>query len=140
MISHAARFSGRLSIEPTHFICAIISGIYIMTLTLTPLVAVLLLILTASGYAVATVGMKLASDSFNILALCVIFGGLALATVMEITLLRMGNMSLVYLGIVLAETALVLGYAYSIGHGLNMVQMGGAGMVLVGVVLLGAHA
>lgn len=111
-----------------------------MTLTLTPLVAVLLLILTASGYAVATVGMKLASDSFNILALCVIFGGLALATVMEITLLRMGNMSLVYLGIVLAETALVLGYAYSIGHGLNMVQMGGAGMVLVGVVLLGAHA
>lgn len=110
-----------------------------MTLTLAPFTAVGMLSLTALGYAIATIGMKLASDSFTVFATFIILAGLALATAMEICLLRMGNMSLIYLGIVVAETALVLGYAYTIGHGLNAVQLAGAGMVLAGVGLLGAH-
>ena len=111
-----------------------------MTLALTPLTALGLLSLTAMGYAIATIGMKLASDSFTVFAITIILAGLALATVMEICLLRMGNMSLVYLGIVVAETTLVLGYAYTIGHGLNGIQVTGAVMVLAGVGLLGVQA
>jgi hypothetical protein len=111
-----------------------------MTLTLTSFTAVTLLVLTASGYAIATIGMKIASNGMSAIALSIIAGGLLLAVVMEIVLLRIGNMSLVYLGIVVAETALVLTYAHSVGHGLNVAQMIGGGLVLAGVVVLGAHA
>lgn len=110
-----------------------------MTLTLSSFSAVTLLVLTAAGYAIATIGMKLASGGITALALGIIVFGLLLAVVMEVILLRNGNMSLVYLGIVVAETALVLAYAHSVGHGLNLPQMAGAGMVLGGVLLLGAH-
>lgn len=98
-----------------------------------------LLILTASGYAIATIGMKLTSGGLSAASIVIISGGLLLAVVMEVILLRIGNMSLVYLGIVVAETALVLAYAHSVGHGLNLPQMTGAGLVLAGVFLLGAH-
>jgi hypothetical protein len=111
-----------------------------MTYTLSSFTALGLLALTASGYAIATIGMKLASGGISTLSLFVIAGGLLLAVAMEIILLRIGNMSLVYLGIVVAETVLVLAYAHSVGHGLNLIQMFGAGLVLIGVVLLGAHA
>jgi hypothetical protein len=110
-----------------------------MTASLSSFTAIALLMLTATGYAIATIGMKLASGGISTASTVIIAGGLFLAVVMEIILLRIGNMSLVYLGIVVAETALVLAYAYSVGHGLNLPQMGGAALVLTGVVLLGAN-
>lgn len=111
-----------------------------MTLTFSTFTAVALLLLTAAGYAIATIGMKLASGGITSLALLVIVIGLGLAVVVEIIMLRHGNMSLVYLGIVVAETALVLAYAHHVGHGLNLSQMAGAGLVLSGVLMLGVHA
>jgi hypothetical protein len=110
-----------------------------MTYSLSALTAIALLVLTAAGYAIATIGMKLASGGISTASVIIISGGLLLAVAMEIILLRIGNMSLVYLGIVVAETTLVLTYAHSVGHGLNLPQMGGAALVLTGVVLLGAN-
>lgn len=111
-----------------------------MPLAITPVSAIALLSLTAAGYAIATIGMKMASSAVTMAAVAIIMVGFTVATLMEIVLLRSANMSLVYLGVVVAETALVLGYAYSIGHGLNLQQMAGAGMVLGGVLMLGSHA
>ncbi|MGB5863103.1 MAG: 5-aminolevulinate synthase [Sulfitobacter sp.] len=110
-----------------------------MSLTLTPLTTVAILALTAASYTVATVGMKQFSGAPGILAIALITGGLAVAVVMEVILLRQGNLSLVYLGIMIAETALVLVYAYSIGHGLSLGQVTGAAFVLFGIAIMGAH-
>lgn len=39
----------------------------------------------------------------------------------------------------IAETALVLIYAYSIGHGLSLGQVTGAAFVLFGIAIMGAQ-
>ncbi len=110
-----------------------------MTVSLSPFTTVAILLLTAGAYAIATVGMKQFSGTPGLLAMGLIAGGLFVAVMMEMILLRQGNLSLVYLGIMVAETALVLGYAYSIGHGLTLGQITGAGFVLFGIVVMGAH-
>lgn len=97
-----------------------------------------LVLATALGYALATVGMKCAADGLLPLGLTLaILGGIA-AISFEIALLRRSDLSLVYIGIVVAETLLVLGYAAMIGEGLSPRQVGGALLVLAGLAAIGA--
>lgn len=95
-----------------------------------------LMMLTAVGYALATVGMKQATYSAGPVAIILISSGLMAAVLAEVTLLRNGNLSLIYLGIIVAESALVLGYAMWIDQGLTLRQMGGAALVLSGIFVL----
>lgn len=111
-----------------------------MTFAMTPLTTVTLLFLTAGSYAIATVGMKHFSGTPGMLGLALITGGLLVAVAMEVILLRQGNLSLVYLGIMVAETVLVMVYAYSIGHGLAPGQIAGAAFVFFGIMIMGVHS
>ena len=95
-----------------------------------------LLTVTALGYALATVGMKHATQHMGWLAISMIALGLLGAVLAEVALLRSGNLSLVYIGIIVAESALVLSYAMWIGHGLSLQQGLGAGLVFCGVLVL----
>lgn len=95
-----------------------------------------LMALTALGYALATVGMKHATYAPGVLAVTLISAGLIAAVLAEVALLRNGNLSLVYLGIIVAESALVLGYAMWIDQGLSFRQMFGAVLVLGGIMVL----
>ncbi len=96
----------------------------------------LLMVLTAAGYAFATIGMQAVSASHNKLALTVIAVGLSVAAIAEITLLRQASLPLVYLGIMVTETILVLGYAAWSHQGLSLSQMGGGALVVVGFALV----
>ena len=107
-----------------------------MPILTSQLASVGLLTFTALGYSLATVAMKSYAHHPGAAALAVIATGLALAVLAEVILLRQGNMSLVYLGIIVVETVLVLCYAAAVGHGLSLSQMGGAVLVLAGVGLL----
>jgi hypothetical protein len=94
---------------------------------------------TASGYALATIGMKMSSDSHSIPAIMIILLGLAGAALAEIVLLRQASLPLIYLGIIVTETVLVLGYAAWIDQGLSLHQLGGATLVVLGFALVSAH-
>lgn len=98
-----------------------------------------LMTLTAIGYALATIGMKHATQSMGFLAIALITVGLLGAVLAEVALLRNGNLSLVYLGIIVAESALVLSYAMWIGHGLSLQQAAGAGLVICGIMVLSVN-
>ena len=95
-----------------------------------------LLLLTSAGYALATIGMKLAGTTHLTLGLAIVALALGGAAFAEIVLLRTGHMSMIYLGIVATETVIVLSYAAMIGQGLNSAQIGGALLVLAGFALV----
>ena len=95
-----------------------------------------LLVFTALGYALATIGMKMASAGGNALALILIAVGLLIAVLAEIGLLKGGDLPVVYLMIVVAETILVLGYAAFIGERMTLQQVTGAVLVLGGFALV----
>ncbi|MDU9003667.1 5-aminolevulinate synthase [Sedimentitalea todarodis] len=107
-----------------------------MTAQINMTTTVILMALTASGYAIATLGMKLASYQLNALALVLMATGLAGAALAEITLLRQANLSVIYLGIIAVESLLVLSVAAVIGDRLTPVQLSGGAMVLVGMILV----
>lgn len=107
-----------------------------MTAQISMTTTVILMALTASGYAIATLGMKIASDQMNALALALMATGLAGAALAEITLLRQANLSVIYLGIIGVETILVLSVAALIGDRLTPVQLSGGALVLVGMILV----
>ena len=91
-----------------------------------------LLLLAAGGYAVATVGMKIASEGLSGLAFALPTIGFAAAVLAEIILLKQADLPVVYIAIVVAETALILVYSSMIGEMLNLRQMVGGGLVLAG--------
>lgn len=103
-----------------------------MTQTLPQLMIVLLLMLTGGGYALATIGMKMASAMMSPSALAAIVIGLSAAVLAELVLLRNAELPVVYLAIVVFETLLVLGYAAIAGGALTPVQVLGAVLVLGG--------
>lgn len=107
-----------------------------MTAQISMTTTLILMALTASGYAIATLGMKIASDKINALALALMATGLAGAALAEITLLRQANLSVIYLGIIAVETILVLSVAALIGDRLTPVQLSGGALVLVGMILV----
>jgi len=96
-----------------------------------------LLVLAASlGYSAATIGMKMASQSWGLMAVFMLLIGFTAATFAEIILMRGINLGVLYLIIIAVETLIVLSYAISIGEGLNPRQMVGAGFVLVGLAVV----
>lgn len=97
---------------------------------------VALMTLTAIGYAVATLGMKLAADQFSTLALALMAAGLTGAAFAEVALLRQASLPVIYLGIIGFETLLVLCIAAAIGDVLSLQQLSGALLVLLGMVLV----
>ncbi|MCC5968509.1 MAG: 5-aminolevulinate synthase [Pararhodobacter sp.] len=102
-----------------------------------PLIA--LIVVSAIGYSVATIGMKFATTGLSAIALALILSGFMAATVAEIILLRNADLGVVYITIIGVETLLVLSFAAFIGEGLNLRGMLGAGFVLGGIALVSAH-
>jgi len=98
--------------------------------------AAFLVVFTASGYAVATIGMKLASGGPTVAALAFIIIGLAGAVLAEVVLLRHASLTVIYIGIVVFESLLVLAYAAYVSGALNMPQMLGALLVLGGFAIV----
>lgn len=107
-----------------------------MTSTLSYASIALLIGLTALGYAVATLGMKLATGGLNLIAFGLVILGLAAAVVAEIVLLRGANLAIIYLAIIASETVLVLIFAAFLGDKLNPQQLAGAAFVLGGMALV----
>ena len=104
-----------------------------MTIAFSIPLAITLMLFAALGYAVATIGIKSAADHHMELGLALALLGFALAFIAEMTLMRQINLSVVYVGIIAAETIAVLSYAAWIGEGLSLRQGVGAAMVLAGL-------
>ncbi|EEX15543.1 hypothetical protein CSE45_2386 [Citreicella sp. SE45] len=104
-----------------------------LTLVSPTIPAALLVIATAGGYAVATIGMKLTSHGLGHSGIALASLGFLAAFLAEMVLLRRAELSLVYIAIIAAETLLVLSYALLIGEGLSLRQAAGAALVLVGL-------
>jgi small multidrug resistance pump len=96
----------------------------------------LLVVVSALGYAIATIGMKLASTSITVVALAVIVAGFVAAALAEIVLLRKADLGVIYITIIGVETLMVLAFAALIGEGPDLRTLGGAGLVLAGIALI----
>ncbi|MCB1343183.1 MAG: 5-aminolevulinate synthase [Pseudooceanicola sp.] len=92
--------------------------------------------LTATGYALATYGMKLSTGGLTPLSLALVALGLLAAVGAEILLLRNGELSIVYIAIIGFETLLVLLLAVWLGESVTPLQIAGAGLVLGGMALV----
>ncbi|MCR8546316.1 5-aminolevulinate synthase [Salipiger sp. P9] len=96
----------------------------------------LLILGTAIGYALATVGMKLVSQGHTNPGILLAGLGFLAAFVAKILLMRRADLSVVYIAIIAAETLLVMLYASWIGEGLSLRQTLGALMVLAGLAVV----
>ncbi len=97
-----------------------------------------LVLVSALGYAIATIGMKLASSSLTALAVGLVVLGFVAATLAEVSLLRKADLGVIYITIVGAETLLVLSFAALIGEGPDLRTLAGAGLVVAGIALVSA--
>ncbi|EPX80396.1 hypothetical protein [Salipiger mucosus] len=79
-----------------------------------------LIVATAPGYALATVGMKLATAGVAPFDISLIMFGFLAAALAEVLLLRRTGLSMIYIAIVAVETLVVLLYAAWIGEGLDL--------------------
>ncbi|MFW2544078.1 hypothetical protein ACN2XU_15700 [Primorskyibacter sp. 2E107] len=113
-----------------------LSGYPMNFVSLSPSLAIPIVIATAAGYALATVGMKSAAEGNAQFGLSVAICGFAIALIAEILLMRRFDVSIVYVSIIAAETVLVLAYAHHIGEGLGLRQMAGALLVIGGIALV----
>lgn len=95
-----------------------------------------LLVTAAGGYALATIGMKLASGSVTAFALVLVMLGMAAAAVAEIILLRNAELPVIYLAVIVTETLLVMVYAATIGETLSLSQLSGGLLVITGFSLV----
>lgn len=107
-----------------------------MTAQFSIVTTLVLIAMTAGGYAIATLGMKLASSQISTLAVSLMTAGLVAAALAEINLLRHTNLAVIYLGIIAVETLLVLSIAAMIGDRLTPQQMSGGALVLLGLALV----
>ena len=107
----------------------------VLASTLSP---VALTVLTAAGYVIATLGMKAVVLGFALSGMTAILAGLALAAWSEIALMRVTELSVLYVAVLGAETLLILAIATGLGEGLNLRQGMGAALVVGGLVLVGA--
>jgi len=95
-----------------------------------------LILISALGYTLATIGMKQAAMGATILAVPLLAIGFVAATAAEVALLRKVDLAVVYVTIIGVETLLVLTYAALIGEGLNLRGLLGAGLVVGGLALV----
>ena len=93
-------------------------------------------LIAALGYAVATIGMKLASSQWSAPAVALLLGGFLAATRSEITLMREIDLGVLYLLIIAIETLVVLSYAWAIGEGLGRRDAMGGALILVGLAVV----
>lgn len=96
---------------------------------------IIILVLAALGYTVATVGMKLAADRSYGLAAVAIIAGFAVVIVTEIFLLRRADMTIVYVTIIGVETLMILAAGAMMGEVVDMRRILGAGCVVAGIAL-----
>lgn len=92
-----------------------------------------LAVTAAVGYGVATIGMKVASGHWTLLAITLIIIGFVAATQAEVVLMRDIHLGELYLIIIAVETLIVLSYAYSIGEGLSTRDAAGGVLILLGL-------
>ena len=97
---------------------------------------ILLLVLAAAGYALASYGLKVFAMAGGPGGAALIGAGIALAVVTEIVLLRRMDLSTGYVVIVAIETALVLLAAMSLGETIDARKVAGAVLVLGGLLLV----
>lgn len=97
---------------------------------------IVILVLAAFGYTVATVGLKLAADRSYALAAVLIVVGFALVIVTEIFLLRRSDMTIVYVTIIGIETIMILAAGAMLGEVVDMRRILGAGCVVAGIALV----
>lgn len=95
-----------------------------------------LVVLSAVGYAIATVGMKLTSTSVTAVAVGVVITGFLMASFAEVALLRKADLGVIYITIIGAETLMVMAFAALIGEGPDLRTLGGAGLVIAGLALV----
>ncbi len=97
----------------------------------------LILAFTAAvGYGLATIGMKLASAQWGMLAGILILLGFFAAMQAEIVLMRGVELGVLYLVIIAAETLIVLSYAFAIGEGLNLRESLGGVLIFAGLIVV----
>lgn len=97
---------------------------------------VFLVIITAVGYLLATVGMKGVATGMLWTRCCVALVGFVAAFIAEVILMRSTDLSIVYILIVGVETVLVLAFATGIGEGMTLKQAMGAVLVMSGLALV----
>ncbi|WP_371223276.1 5-aminolevulinate synthase [Roseovarius sp. 2305UL8-3] len=96
----------------------------------------ILALMAAMGYGLATIGMKLASGHWTMLAGGLILLGFFAAMQSEIILMRGVELGVLYLVIIAAETLIVLGYAFAIGEGLSLRESFGALLIFAGIAVV----
>ncbi len=110
-------------------------GALMSSVTLSTPTIVALSVMTAAGYVVATVGLKLASDGILAAAAVLIVLGFTAATIAEIILLRHFDLSMIYIMIIALETLLIVGFALWLGEQPSMSQAFGGVLVFCGLAL-----
>lgn len=96
---------------------------------------IIIIVLAALGYTVATVGLKLAADRSYALATALILGGFVLVIVTEVFLMRRADMTIVYVTIIGVETLMILAAGAMMGEIVDMRRILGAGFVVAGIAL-----
>lgn len=96
---------------------------------------IVIIVIAAFGYTIATVGMKYAALDRYPVALVLILSGFVLATVAEVFLLRRGDLTVVYVTIIGVETLMILIAAAALGEVVDLRRMIGAGCVVIGIAL-----
>ncbi|MFN7002453.1 MAG: 5-aminolevulinate synthase [Roseinatronobacter sp.] len=96
---------------------------------------IIIIVLAALGYTVATVGLKLAADRSYALATALILGGFVLVIVTEVFLMRRADMTIVYVTIIGVETLMILAAGAMMGEIVDMRRILGAGFVVAGLAL-----
>ena len=87
-----------------------------------------LVITAALAYAIATAGIKWASDAPSPMALFLIILGFGLATIAEVIVLRQADLGVIYIAIITVETLMVLTLAALIGEGAERQTVTGRGL------------
>lgn len=97
-----------------------------------------LVVVAAFGYALATIGMKLASNNWTAVAVALIVLGFVAAALAEVVLLQKADLGVIYITIIGVETLMVLAFAAAIGEAPDLRTLAGAGLVVAGIGLV-AH-
>lgn len=92
--------------------------------------------MAALGYSIATIGIKMGATALNGAAFAVIALGLGAAVTSELIALRSANLGSIYIAIIGTESLIVMLYAWYIGESLSPRQIGGATMVVAGLMMV----
>ena len=97
---------------------------------------IVLVLLSAMGYAFATVAMKHLATGTNIQVIVGVAIFFAVATICEIALLRSFNLSHTYIVILAVETVLIVIAAPLFGEGIGPREIAGAVLVVMGTAVI----